>query len=106
MSKETVCTGCGATVTVQFGMLRDSFASPYCIGTTKFHTINETELPPLAIKPEAAPSKEAQSLAERIIWLATAGNAAKLETPYFITEGDWIRLVNQAVKVQAEAVQA
>lgn len=62
MKPETLCTGCGATVTVQFGMLRDSFASPYCIGTTKFHTINETELPPVAIKPEAAPQWKANKI--------------------------------------------
>lgn len=37
-----------------------------------------------------------KELVDTIIWLATAGDPEKLDLPYFITEGDWVRLVNQA----------
>lgn len=40
-----------------------------------------------------------QALVKQIIWLATAGDESKLEIPYQPTQGDWIRLVNQAVAI-------
>lgn len=43
-------------------------------------------------------NKQACDLAERIRWLAWAGDAAKEagKVPYLISDGDWLRLVNQA----------
>ena len=56
MSKETLCTGCGATVTVGRDLvLRDVAGSKYCPKSRLGHMLSKPELPPVAIKPEAAP---------------------------------------------------
>lgn len=65
MSKETVCTGCGATVTQDCeGVLRDSSGYRYCPRPKGEWPSHAVEIPPVAIKPEARES--AEELAEQI----------------------------------------
>lgn len=57
MSKETVCTGCGATVTQDSELYwRDSGGYKSCspaTGSSGLHRIEE-DIPPVAIKPEVS----------------------------------------------------
>lgn len=56
-NKETQCTGCGATVTQDSELYwRDSGGYKSCspaTGSSGLHRIEEEDLPPVAIKPEA-----------------------------------------------------
>jgi hypothetical protein len=59
VEKENQCTGCGEILTEdKSGLLVDSIGSVYCdakMGITPAGGLHRVELPPVAIKPEAAP---------------------------------------------------